>query len=189
VTIASIDELLRHEEDPPRPQRRAGHAGRRLFKDALKAAALTAVIVVGLRAFGLAAPYPLVFGGLLALFGLRRVLGQVAPPPPPRAAGERRDDASGWPKPDSMSLAVSRWETRFDWARTDPGRFARIVQAPIAEILDERLRQRHGLTRATDPARARALLGEALWTFLETPANRPPTPRELAAVLTAMEQI
>jgi hypothetical protein len=70
----------------------------------------------------------------------------------------------------------------------DPGRFARTVGAPIGELVDERLRQRHGITRETDPARAQAIVGENLWALLG-PQRRLPSAREVAAAVAELDRI
>ncbi|WP_460913745.1 hypothetical protein [Plantactinospora veratri] len=59
----------------------------------------------------------------------------------------------------------------------------------LAELVDELLRQRHGVTRASDPERARGLLGEPLWNFLDTPPKRTPAPRDLAAIVAQLEKL
>jgi hypothetical protein len=51
------------------------------------------------------------------------------------------------------------------------------------------LRQRHGVSRADDPRRARELMGERLWMFLFSPLASTPNPRELAAVVDDMEKL
>ncbi|MFD0594521.1 hypothetical protein ACFQZ4_20545 [Catellatospora coxensis] len=56
-------------------------------------------------------------------------------------------------------------------------------------MVDERLRQRHGVNRATEPERARRLLGDPLWTLLTVPAKRPPSPRELDVIVNALEKL
>ena len=61
-------------------------------------------------------------------------------------------------------------------AGTDVGPLRRRRPAArCAELTDERLRQRHGITRASDPRRARQLLGEPLWSCSV------PTPGDAAA--------
>jgi hypothetical protein len=56
-------------------------------------------------------------------------------------------------------------------------------------VVDERLRQRHGVDRAADPMRAKVVLGDPLWTFLTVPSRRPPQPRELEQIVTALEKL
>jgi hypothetical protein len=45
------------------------------------------------------------------------------------------------------------------------------------------------VVRSTEPARARALLGDPLWTFLTTPVNSNVTPADLAALIGQMEEL
>jgi hypothetical protein len=59
----------------------------------------------------------------------------------------------------------------------------------LGELADERLRIHHGITRASDPRRARALLGEPLWLALADPGRRPPRQRDLAAYVETLERL
>jgi hypothetical protein len=88
-----------------------------------------------------------------------------------------------------VQLALTRWDKRLNWSRRDPDRYAKMVRPRLAEIADERLRQRHGITRDGDPKRAREIMGENLWTFLVSSPARTPNPRELAAVVKDMEKL
>ena len=92
---------------------------------------------------------------------------------------------------DGLVTATSRWDNRLSWVKThhDKGQFARTVQPRLVEIVDERLRVRHGVVRAADPAAARAVLGEQLWTFVTTPVPKNPTPREVAGLISLMERL
>ncbi len=183
-STASIDDLLRYEEEPRRPRRadpRAVWAGKVL----LQAAAITAVVVLLARLLLVGLPVLLVFPAALALVLLNRVLRTVDVVPMdrqlPRAAGLTT------PAQDGLFAAAARWETRLSWTQADPERFTRTVQAQIRELVDERLRQRHSCTMTSDPVRARELLGGPLWTFLTTPVTRTLTPRELADVVSTLE--
>ena len=112
--------------------------------------------------------------------------GQPLPPGEPAPSG-------GAPPPggvaDGLQLALSRWQSRLSWSQKEPDRFVATVRPRFADIADERLRQRHGITRTGDPRRARELMGERLWAFLYAPPARPPNPRELAAVVEDMERL
>ena len=90
---------------------------------------------------------------------------------------------------DMVRVAVRRWEQRLDWSQSDPDRFTGNLLPVLAELTDERLRLRHGLTRASDPRRARELLGEPLWQLLHDPPRRPPKPRELAGHVETLEKL
>lgn len=90
---------------------------------------------------------------------------------------------------DGMLDAIRRWDRRLEWGATSPERYAHTVAPRLGELADQRLRQRYGLTRATDPGRARALLGEPLWAMLHPAPGASPTARELAAVLGVLGQL
>jgi hypothetical protein len=191
----SIDELLRHGDEPPAAQRRSPSAVAWAIKTIVYAAALGALGVLALRLLTVTVPYALAFTVMLALLVLRRLVRQVAAPPPARASrvrlGSARDDdvTYHWDNVDGLRAAVNRWESRLEWGHDSADRFARSVRSRLADLTDQRLRQKHGISRTGDPARARELLGEPLWTFLENPASKPPTPRELAAVVARMEEL
>jgi hypothetical protein len=190
----SINDLLRHEDEMPADRRRSRSAGWEVVKTVGYAAGLAALVVLGLRVAGLAVPYLLAFTAMLALLVLRRLVRLVAPPQYPRAAPARRsvpDDEAEyrWGVGDGLRSAVGRWESRLEWGHDSADRFARSVQPRLAEFVDERLRLRHGISRTADPARARAVLGEPLWTFLAQPVSKPPAPRELAALVARMEEL
>jgi hypothetical protein len=191
----TIEDLLRHEEEPPVEARRSRSGTGWLVKTLVYAALLAAVVELTLRVAGVAVPYLLAYTAMLALLVLRRLVRLVSAPPPARAAMVRRARALedypeyDWASVDGLRSAVSRWEARLEWGYDSADRFARAVQQRLAEFADEQLRMRHGITRAADPVAARTVLGEPLWTFLETPVKKPPSPRELAAILARMEEL
>lgn len=191
----SIDELLRHEEEAPAAAGRSRSELGWAVRTVAYAAALAALGVLLLRFFGVGVPYVLAFTVVLALLVQRRLVRQVAAPPPPRAArirlGSAHEDEVSyqWGTVDGLRSAVVRWESRLEWSHDSADRFDRAARQRLAELADERLRQRHGITRGGDPARARALLGEPLWTFLHQPVGKPPAPRELAAMVARMEEL
>jgi hypothetical protein len=190
---ASIDDLLGYEDDTPPPApRRAGAAT--VVKTVLVAVGLTAAIVLGLRPAGIAVPIALVGLGVCAVIAVRQSVRMVAAPSgvtPRRAIDpyEAGDAAYHWPTPDAMRRAVARWEQRLTWHGDTPGTFDMHVQPALRELVDERLRLRHGVTIAGDPARARRLLGEQLWELLTGQHRRGPGQRELAEALTRLEDL
>ncbi|MDI5937261.1 MULTISPECIES: hypothetical protein [unclassified Micromonospora] len=190
----SIDDLLGSAEEEPAQERatRGGRVGGALKTLAI-AGALTAVVVAGLRAVGLQLSLWVVVAGVLALLAVRRVTAALAPLPPPRSgaripAGEE-DGHYHWAARDALRAAINGWERPLDWSSGNPQRFAERILPRLGELADERLRQRHGVTRESDPARARALLGDRLSTFLDTPPRRTPSPRDLAAIVAELEKI
>ncbi|SIN34028.1 hypothetical protein [Micromonospora cremea] len=193
MSSTSIDDLLAFEEEPARadPQSRGGRA-RLVLRSLAVAAALVAVLLAGLRAVGLQVSLPVLIAGVLAVLAVRRVTGLLAPPPPPpggRMATGEEDGSYNWGARDALRTAVNRWEWPLDWSTTRPERFTGVVLPRIAELADERMRLKHGVTRESDPARAHVLLGERLWTFLESPPRRPPSPRDLAVIVAELEKI
>ncbi|MEN3611438.1 hypothetical protein [Plantactinospora sp. ZYX-F-223] len=191
----SIFDLLQDEEEqqPTATRRRGGVRG--WLRIGLAAAGLTAAVVLGLRMVGVGVSAAAVFAGFLALLLLRRLTRTLAPPPPVpvrlrRPAGDGESDGSyNWTVGDALGSSVNRWETKLTWSQGEPERFSRAVLPVLCELVDELLRQRHGVTRVSDPARARALLGEPLWNFLDTPPKRTPAPRDLAAIVAQLEKL
>lgn len=191
----SIDDLLRHEEEPPPQPKRPSSGGGWWIRTLLMAAGLAAVAVFGMRMAGLELSIPLAYAGCLALLLLRRVTALVAPPPLAkvglrRVVGEENGSYNWAASQDALRLAVHRWEVPLGWSRReDVDRYVRTVPKMLRELADERLRQRHGLTIASDPKSARALLGDELWTILTTPVKRPVAPRDLAASVSRLEKL
>ncbi|MEU4772307.1 hypothetical protein [Micromonospora sp. NPDC023644] len=194
MSSTSIDDLLSFEEERPAPAERSrgGRAGQ-VLRTLAGVAAVVVVLVAGLRVVGLRVSLPVLVAGVVALFLVRRVVAALAPPPPPRSGGRgpaADDDGTwNWGARDALRAAINGWERPLDWAGRDRKRFAERILPRIGELADERLRQRHGLTRESDPERARALLGDRLWAFLSTPSRRPPSPRDLAAIVAELEKI
>ncbi|GIG89476.1 hypothetical protein [Plantactinospora endophytica] len=192
---ASIFDLLEDEEEqaPTDAPRRGGVRG--WLRIGFAAAGFAAAVVLGLRMVGIGVSAPAVFAGFLALLLLRRLARSLAPPPPvpirlQRPADRGEEDGSyDWTVRDALGSSVSRWETKLAWSQGEPERFSRAVQPVLGELVDEVLRQRHGVDRATDPERARALLGEPLWNFIDTPPKRTPAPRDIAAIVAQLEKL
>ena len=158
-----------------------------LLRNALLIIAATVVTVAALRAANTHVSILLI----IAFYtGLRLVLfavGEVAPPPLPK---RRRSFARGGDRtPDSLRAAVRRWERNLDRAHSDPDLYARNVLPVLAELADERLRLRHGITRASDPRRARELLGDPLWAALHDRGRRSAKSSELETYVNALERL
>ncbi|MBQ1018499.1 hypothetical protein KBX71_11585 [Micromonospora sp. D93] len=194
MSSTSIDDLLAFEEEgaPAGPKARDSR-WRPVLRSLAWAAALVAVLLVGLRAVGLQVSLPVLIAGVLSVLAVRRVTALLAPPPPPppaRQAGAGEEDGSyNWDARDALRGAINQWERPLDWSSNRTERFTEVVLPRIGELADERMRLKHGVTRESDPARARALLGERLWTFLETPPRRTPSPRDLAVIVAELESV
>jgi hypothetical protein len=191
----TLDELLKYEDDEPAPHRAPAPPSRYRWLLRPVLIALIGALVGGfiLRLLGAAVPFSLIFMILLAVQLLHRALRWVDPQPVP--LGLRRPlafagDEDSSPA-DGMQLAVARWDTRLSWVRMqhDPHQFARTVQPRLVQLVDERLRLRHGVVRSADPARARAVLGDPLWAFVTTPVRMDVTPADVAALIRQMEEL
>lgn len=188
----SIDDLLRFGEEPSVRQEPGGGRLRWILRTLAVIVALTAVVIVGLRTVGLQVSVYVIVAGVLALLAVRRVTARLSPPPSPRAGTraptEKEDGSYDRDAPDALREAVNGWERPLGWSSGNRKRFAERILPRLGELADERLRQRHGVTRESDPDRARTLLGDPLWTFLSTPPRRPPSPRDLAAIVAELEK-
>ncbi|MEV0646948.1 hypothetical protein AB0I28_16945 [Phytomonospora sp. NPDC050363] len=130
-----------------------------------------------------------VFGTLLLVLILRRVIRAVRSP--------RDAEIPAAPRLSDPSVLVARrpfadvgrWENRMSWASGDPERFERAVLVKLREVVDERLRQRHGVTMTTSPTRASSLMGRELWQFLYRPLAATPTPAQLDWYIARIEEI
>jgi hypothetical protein len=190
-----LDELFSFAEEPvaaerPVAEERSPSRAGWLIRNLLLVAVATMVTVAVLRIAGIRVSILVIVAAFVALRLLMLAVAEVAPPPAVRASARRAVEESGeyrWTGTDSLRAAVRRWEHRLDWAQSDAERFSRIVLPVLAELTDERLRLRHGITRASDPRRARDLIGEPLWAVLHQ--RRPPQPRELETYVTALERL
>ncbi|GAA1794293.1 hypothetical protein GCM10009682_15100 [Luedemannella flava] len=196
--IVGIDDLLSREEDDPTPRRKPERPARQfLIRTAITAPLIAAVLYAMLPLLQVKMAYPLLLAFTLAVLVIRRAVRLVVEP------GRRltrdlvahrvvaydptRDD--GVVGADGLSRAVLRWEMRLEWSGVERQRFMKRMPLLIGEIVDERLRQRHGLTLEHDRAAARRLCGPELWAFLTEPMTRIPTPRQFAVIVKQMEAL
>ncbi|MET8148970.1 hypothetical protein ACIBSW_32970 [Actinoplanes sp. NPDC049668] len=170
-----------------KPRSRAGW----IFRNVALIAVATVVTVAGLRSRGISVSILLIVAAFVSLRLLMLAVSEVAPPVLPRRSGSRGADEAGHRSAgiDTLRAAVRRWERQLDWSQSDAEAFSRNVLPVLAELADERLRLKHGITRSSDPRRARELLGEPLWEFLGAPGRRGPKARDLATYVDALERI
>ncbi|MEU5549610.1 MULTISPECIES: hypothetical protein [unclassified Micromonospora] len=196
MSKTSIDDLLSFEEERP-VQQEAPRGGRLRSVVGFLAvtAAATVVLIAGLRAVGLRVSLVVLVAGVVTVFAVRRIVATLAPPSRSGQTGARpqqhgeEDGMYNWDARDALRTAINGWEIPLEWSKGQPERFSHMILPRLAELADERLRLKHGMTRESDPGRARALLGERLSTFLDTPPRRTPSPRDLAAIVAELEKI
>jgi hypothetical protein len=185
--FSSRDEPVVIEEPVEAPVKQKSRA-LWLLRNAALVAAATIVTVAVLRAGGYHAPLILIIAAFIGLRLILLAVAEVAPPPLPKRRGGGSGSSSG-PSSDALRAAVRRWERTLDRATADPDLYSRNVLPVLAEMADERLRLRHGITRASDPRRARELLGDPTWEALHDPGRRAGKARELDALVDALERL
>jgi hypothetical protein len=195
---ASLDDLLLAAQPRVRVGSDAGpHPLRWVVRAALVAFAAAAVIAVLFRVFALAPPFSLVLAVCVGAVLVRRAVSVTGEPYPyrtrdlvrSRGPSTRINPSEWYEGADGMIESVRRWERRLEWGITTREWFDATVAAKLGELVDERLRQRHGLTRASDPVRARALLGEEVWDLLHGGIRRAPRVADVARAISIVERI
>ena len=195
MSSTSIDDLLSFSEEDRsvQPEQRPAGRVRSVATFLGVAAASTVVLVAGLRAVRLRVSLLVLVAAVVTLLLVRRIVVLLAPPPKPSrstsGSGGEEDGMYNWDARDALRAAINGWEMPLEWTKSRPERFTTLVLPRLAELADERLRLKHGVTRESDPTRARALLGDRLWMFLETPPRRTPSPRDLAVIVAELEKI
>ncbi|GAA2685428.1 MULTISPECIES: hypothetical protein [Actinoplanes] len=174
------------QEKSPRIRRRRSPIVR-VVGNLILVAAATVVVVAGLRAASVEAPLLLVIALVAGLRLVTIAAAAVRPPKQPKSRAGAGDAAAR--TADSLRATVRRWERSLDKAHSDSDTYARNVLPVLGELADERLRLRHGLTRTSDPRRARELLGEQAWAVLADPGRHGLKTRDLETYVQAMERL
>jgi hypothetical protein len=187
---AGLDDLLEDGEEFPAV---APHRRPWLLRAALPAFALTAVAYTLSHALGVAPPLVLLFAFVVGGFLIYEAAASGREPRWRRATDlvrprlrSRVADDSG--PADGVLTAVATWDRRLERARAAPRHAAALLVKQLGDLADERLRQRYGVSRGSDPARARSALGEGTWAVLHR-AGHPPTDAEVDTVVQRLETL
>lgn len=126
---------------------------------------------------------------VFAMWRLRRSVGRVARPWP-----DWQPPAPDLGPPDELDTRLARLEAALRYATDSRGQYERSVRPMLADLVAERLRGRHGVDLASDPRRARTILGEELWHLVSAAADREapgagPPPAELDRLLSQVEAL
>ncbi|MBM2623492.1 hypothetical protein JIG36_49165 [Actinoplanes sp. LDG1-06] len=173
--------------DEPAPERKRSWTAWAL-RNLLLVALATVVVVAVMRSADLDISVIFVVSALAGLRLILLAVAEVRSPPRPKRS-DRRGGSDGSIGTDSLRAAVRRWEQNLDRANADDDLYSRNVLPVLAELTDERLRLRHGITRASDPRRARQLLGDPLWAVLHDRGRRMPKARDLESYVDVLERL
>jgi hypothetical protein len=196
-----LDELL---DVAPAPKEKAPirpFGPRWWLRRAIAALIVSAGVFVVLYVIRVGLPFLLIVATVLAIMVVHGALVLVHDDPLPPAVTGRGlevtvDDQFHGPlrglrhsvaPTDGVRYAINRWDDRLSWGERDGARFAAIVLPRLADLIDERLRQRHGFTAKADPEQARALLGDDVWKFMTEPGTRAAAPRDVASIIAVVE--
>jgi hypothetical protein len=190
---ADLDDLFSYDEaeEPSGPPRFDSRPW--VVISILQTFAASAVVYTGFRALDLAASYAVIVAVCAGLVLVRQAVLVTREPRWQRTRDLVRAHAPGLAESsedgDGMLNAIGRWDRRLDWGTTTGERFTSAVGRRIGELADERLRQRHGLTRASDPARALELLGADAWALIHGQVGGSPQPALVARALARIEAL
>jgi hypothetical protein len=121
----------------------------------------------------------------LAVAATWRLVAATRPEPEPPTPGPADTESDSARFPELYLL-----EHRLSWGSVDPERFEMRVRPQLVRLAEERLRQRHGVDRWRQPERARGIVGEPLWLLMTGPPTvRPPSPSQVAEMVTHLERI
>jgi hypothetical protein len=190
----SLDDLFSAEPEERRPAKEEQTGPKRrsralwVLLNVILVAAATVVTMAAVRASQYRISVVIVVAAFVGLRLIMLGVSLVKAPPRPRRRDLEANDPDG-PGADALKDAVRRWERTLDRAQSDADLYSRNVLPVLAELTDERLRLRHGVTRASDPRRARELLGDPLWAALHDRGRRTPKTRELETYVEALERL
>ncbi len=168
-----------------RPPSRLGL--RLLVASGLGLAAGLAVLVIGAAADSELSPQLCAGIGVAAAVLVQLVRETAADPHEPPDLAELAEPAGN----DFLSR-LRQLERRLEAASSDGSKYDRNVRPVLARLASERLRQKYGIHPARQPAQARQVLGEQLWSLTIAPtaqASPAPSYAELTALVARIEAL
>ncbi|MBT8227951.1 MAG: hypothetical protein HKP61_22750 [Dactylosporangium sp.] len=197
VAEVGLDDLFGRTGAAP-ARRSVRSSGARWLLGRLFFALAVSSVIYGLLFFlRLVIPFALLVVTIFMIVLVKYLMADVAAGPLPAEVTGRgirpldAKSASGGVVPDErdgVSVAVGRWAGKL--ALSGNGKSGRTnITEWLGDLADERLRLRHGFTRASDPQRAREMMGEHLWRMLRNPSTGGPTPRDMAALAKRIEEL
>jgi hypothetical protein len=188
--VTRLDDLLTYDDHARRPRRRSSGVVRKVLTPVIVAVTISVVahlVLVGTR---VGVSFALVFATVTALVALRytlRALDIQKLPQTLLASAPVRHMVQ--PKTDGMSEAARSWNNRLEFAHDDSGRLDRLIRPAFVDIINERIRLGHGITRGSDPELFRQLVGPELWKFMTMPVPRRFSPHMIATLVAQMEEL
>jgi hypothetical protein len=185
--MSLLDDMLGYDDQPGGPRRKS--PARRITMALLVVAGGSFALNAILHLTGIGAPYGLIVATTICVVVLRGIIVALAVQPVPKTM---RDAPPANPIPavaDGVRDQANRWASRLEWTKGDLKRFGHVVHPAMIDLVDERLRLHHGVTRAGQPDRAYALMGNDLWKFVHEPVSRSLNPKEMAALVAQMEAL
>jgi hypothetical protein len=161
---------------------------RLLLAAGLGLAAGVVVLVIGAAA-GSAPPPELCLGIGMAALVLAQLVRETAAEPEPPPELEPADPAVAG---NEYLSRLRQLERRLEAASSDGSKYDRNVRPLLARLATERLRQKYGISPGRQPAQARQVLGEQLWSLTIAPtaqASPAPSHAELTALVARIEAL
>lgn len=173
-----------------RLRRRVGASLHPLAPHLLAAVALTTLTIGVIAAAGGRARIPFVLAVTVAVMvlrlALRRIDAAVATIAWPLAVGGSEHLAR---PSSSIDARTTFLEISLRRSTEDAFAFTRRLQPSMRAVAGERLRRAHGIDIDVDPAAARAVIGQDLWTMLTEPTPRPVSARRLHDAVECLERL
>jgi hypothetical protein len=188
--VTRLDDLLTYDDHARRSRPRRAGTARKVLIPVVVALTISVVAHLVLNIIRVGVPFALVLATAMAIVALRYTLRALEIQRLPQtllASAPVRHMAQS--KTDGMSEAARSWNNRLEFAHDDSGRLDRLIRPAFVEIIDERVRLGHGITRASDPDLFRQLVGPELWKFMTMPVPRRFSPHMIATLVAQMEEL